>query len=411
MRILLILTEFPPSFGGMQTHAVHLCHYWQALGHDLHVATYRSATPDPPWPFPVHRCLSRVSFRENLRVLARMARAHRAEAIYASTIFYGHLRAMTGLPVIARSAGNDILRPWIAWPYRTGSRALAAPWIEDRLYARFRRLDWPERVENWLIEERRRVAAASARQLEQVLANSHYTGDRLTENGLDPERVRVVPGGVDAAHFRPGAAPLASRRELGLPEDRHLLLTACRLVPKKGIETLLEAVARTAGVHLAIAGDGRHRSRYERAAAGLPVTFLGAVPHARLREYYWAADQFVLASREHVDPRTGLRDVETMGRVLCEANAAGVPVIASRTGGIPSVIDHGANGLLVAEDAPEQLAQAIALLRDDPDLRARLRHRGLERARREFDWSVVFAAHDQALRPAPVRASVPSARG
>jgi glycosyltransferase involved in cell wall biosynthesis len=228
------------------------------------------------------------------------------------------------------------------------------------------------------------------------------------EAGLDRARIRVVCGGVDAAAFHP-AARRPDRRALGLPEAGHLLLTACRLVPKKGIETLLEAVARLRGVHLAIAGDGRHRERYERAAAGLPVTFLGALPHSRLREYYWAADQFVLASREHVDPRTGLRDVETMGRVLCEANGAGVPVVASRTGGIPSVIEHGENGLLVAEDAPEQLAGAIELLRGDGALRARLRQRGLERARKSFDWSIVFGAHDRALEAAAGAAPVPAA--
>jgi phosphatidyl-myo-inositol dimannoside synthase len=71
----------------------------------------------------------------------------------------------------------------------------------------------------------------------------------------------------------------------------------------------------------------------------------------------------VLASREQVDPRTGLRDVETMGRVLCEAHAAGVPVVASRSGGIPSIVDHGRNGLLFEENDLDGLIHGIERLR------------------------------------------------
>src|SRR2546423_1129750 len=66
-RLLLILTEFPPSFGGMQTHAVHLCRYLHQRGYHIEVATYRG--PAVEFPFPVHRCLSRIGFTQNLHIL------------------------------------------------------------------------------------------------------------------------------------------------------------------------------------------------------------------------------------------------------------------------------------------------------------------------------------------------------
>jgi glycosyltransferase involved in cell wall biosynthesis len=405
--LLLVLTEFPPSFGGMQTHAVYLCRHLHERGYRFEVATYRAdeaAGVDAALPYPVHRSLSRIGYWRNLEALRSLARRIRPDLIYSSTVFYGQAGAATGAPALCRSAGNDVLRPWIAWPYRAASGLLSTPWLETQLYQRYRRLEWPERIENLLIERRRSLMRESALGMRRVLANSEFTAGLLDGIGVAPGRVRVLAGGVDAARFAPAGGDRGRWRErLGLPLRAYLLLTACRLVPKKGIEMLLDAFvrlrARMPDAHLAIAGEGRWRARYEAHAAALGlaghVTFAGRVAHARLHEYYWAADQFVLASREHVDPRTGLRDVETMGRVLCEANAAGAPVVAARSGGIPSVIRDGCNGLLFEPDDAVALAACVERVRDDPRLAARLRECGLRRAADAFDWSVVCGAHEE----------------
>jgi len=405
-RILLILTEFPPSFGGMQTHAVYLCRHLAERGYPITAVTYRTPTAaahDHALPFPVHRCLSRVSYWENLRLLTALARDCQAQLIYASTVFYGALRKLTGIPVVCRSPGNDILRPWIAWPYQTLSRTLSRPAVEDRLYDRFRQLDWPERWELLMLHRRRQAMIRAACQHTRVLANSHYTAGLLDDIGLHASQVRVLAGGVDAARFRPnGESKATLRARLALPPAGFVLMTACRLVPKKGLALLLRALAelRTTmpDAHLVVVGDGRESARAQRLAAELgvapAVTFTGAVPHDTLHEYYWTADQFLLASREHIDPGTGLRDVETMGRVLCEANAAGLPAIAARSGGIPSIIEDGVNGLLFDEDAQDQLIARITQLRNDPALARQLAATGLHRAAREFDWSIICAAHE-----------------
>jgi phosphatidyl-myo-inositol dimannoside synthase len=394
-RLLLILTEFPPSFGGMQTHAVHLCRYLQQRGYRAEVATYRG--PEVEFPFPVHRCLSRIGFVDNLCRLETLARKLRPDVLYASTVFYGRLAAATGIPMIARSAGNDVLRPWIVWPYRWLSGTLGQPWLEDSLYRRFRKMDRPEWVESLLLERRGAEVRESVRSLAHVLANSAYTAGLL--QGLSAASVEILAGGVDAKRFR---RLRDTRGELGLPVDRHVVMTACRMVPKKGLDLLMKAVAQLAGTHLVIAGEGRQRAKCEVLARELGIeertTFAGSVAHHDLRRYYWAADQFVLASREHVDPRTGLRDVETMGRVLCEAHAAGVPVVASRSGGIPSVIDHGRNGLLFEEDNLEALVDAMERVRADAALARRLTNEGLCDAMNKWDWKVVCGAHERAFR-------------
>jgi glycosyltransferase involved in cell wall biosynthesis len=404
--LLLVLTEFPPSFGGMQTHAVYLCRHLVERGYPIEVVTYRSPAAgevDAGFPFRVHRRLSRIGYWENVRILGELARRGRFELMYASTVFYGHAGEAAGVPMIARCAGNDVLRPWIAWPYRVMSGVAAAPWFEDPLYARFRRLDWPERWERILLERRWLEVRRAARKMTRVLANSEYTGGLLRELGLREEQVRVLAGGVDAERFYPRRpARRELRRELGLPAEGYVLMTACRLVPKKGLGLLLRALAALRrsmrDAHLVIVGEGRERHRCEELAmelgVGEAVTFPGGGAHGELHRYYWCADQFVLASREHVDPGTGLRDVETMGRVLCEANAAGVAVVAARSGGIPSVVSDGENGLLFAEDNEAELVARVERLRADAALAARLRENGLREAARRFDWSVICAAHE-----------------
>lgn len=177
-------------------------------------------------------------------------------------------------------------------------------------------------------------------------------------------------------------------------------MTACRLVAKKGIDLLLDALPRlrqtVPQVHLVVVGEGKYRARFERHCAehGMNnVIFAGRVPHEDIHRYYTACDLFILASRESINPVTGTRDVETMGRVLCEANAAGIPVLASRSGGIPSVITDGVNGLLFDAENIEQLINRVVYLKNNPDVQNKIVAQGLSRAREEFDWSSILNAH------------------
>ncbi|HEX2171080.1 MAG TPA: glycosyltransferase [Dehalococcoidia bacterium] len=181
-------------------------------------------------------------------------------------------------------------------------------------------------------------------------------------------------------------------------------MTVCRLVAKKGLDVLLPALALARRdlprIALIVVGDGPERAAVEAFTARLGLSgafrFVGRVPHEAVPAYYQAADCFALASRVH-HGRRGRPDVETMGRVICEANAAGLPVVASRTGGIPSVIDHDRNGLPVPAEDPAALALALVRLGRSADLRERLRRAGISRAREEFDWSRVTRRFEEAF--------------
>jgi phosphatidylinositol alpha-1,6-mannosyltransferase len=382
----------------MQTHAIHLARYLCESGHDVEVITYRSrreesALFDAGLPFPVHRILSRISYYDNLRLIS--ARLKGVDAVYASTVFFGLLGDR--VPVFCRSAGNDILRPWIAYPFERGSGFLASSWVDDLLYDSFMRWKRPDFVYSWFHEARFRLMRRALEGNTHVFANSEFTGVLLQEHGFD--RYTVVPGGVDAAEFRPRRSHRRKRRR----RDEFTVLTACRLVAKKGIEILLDAAGQVLrerpNAKFVIVGDGPRRAAMEALAGPLGdrVVFTGRVPHHEMKQKYWSADCFVLASRDHVHPRTGLRDVETMGRVLCEANAAGLPVIGAETGGIPSVVTHGYNGLLFESGNSEALAQQMLFLANTPRAAERLGGNGIERARREFDWSVVLRRQADAL--------------
>jgi glycosyltransferase involved in cell wall biosynthesis len=401
----------------MQTHALALARQLWRSGHVLEVATYRAATGieraraavmDVCEPFRVHRVLSRLSHWHNLDLLEALARRLRPDLVYCSTVFYGELGARLGVPVVSRSVGNDVLRPWIAYPFRPLSESLAAPWLDERLYRLVRALRYPAWVEAAFRRRRRELMIASARKHSAVLANSEFTARILHEIGVEPRRVTVVRGGVDSARFA-GVRPSPTlRASLGIPRERYVLMTACRLVLKKGVDFLvrhMDRIARRfADAHLLVVGDGPHMTALRRLAASslatARITFAGRVPHDAIEAYYALADAFVLASRLHVDPMTGIVDAETMGRVLCEANAAGVPVLAARSGGIPAVIRHLDNGVLFEPDDADDLCAWLERVRGSPGLADGMVARGRWRARHEFDWSVVARAHERAFASA-----------
>jgi glycosyltransferase involved in cell wall biosynthesis len=187
--------------------------------------------------------------------------------------------------------------------------------------------------------------------------------------------VHVVPSGVRPDLFdtpRPLPAALAARLA---PLPRPLIGFVGRLHPQKSVDVAVRALALLPGdAHLVIAGEGPDRAALERLVDSLGlrqrVTFLGLVPHDDVPAVLRACDVSVLPSR-----------YEELGTALVEAMACGVPVVASRTGGIPDVVRDGHNGLLAAPGDAAATAAALGRLLDDPDLRRRTGECGRATAR------------------------------
>jgi D-inositol-3-phosphate glycosyltransferase len=232
--------------------------------------------------------------------------------------------------------------------------------------------------------ERRIVAAAdrivcAADQEKQLLSRLY---------GAQPNRVTVIPCGVDLARFRP-VDQARARRELGLG-PQPLVLYVGRIEPLKGLDILVEAVAQLESRDarlLVVGGDAQAAPELgrlsERAIAlGLDgrVQFTGVVDQARLPAYYSAADVCVVPSYS-----------ESFGLVAVEAMACGTPVIASRVGGLITTVSDGRTGYLIPWHCPEPFAERIDLVLGNPELRANLGS-AARRSVRRFSWDRIAAA-------------------
>jgi phosphatidylinositol alpha-1,6-mannosyltransferase len=226
---------------------------------------------------------------------------------------------------------------------------------------------------------------------------SHFTAGLLLNFDLPAERITVVHNGTDPAYFHPMNTQ-ASRDDLGLDHGK-IILTISRLVRRKGIDTVLRALARIApdhpDVHYLIGGSGPDRDRLETLTRSLNLTdqvhFLGALPREALRHYYNACDVFVMPSREDRPY------VEGFGIAFLEANACGKPVIGARSGGIPDAVLDGKTGLLVEPDDEAALADALLRLLTDASLAAWLGQNGRRRVETEASWDHVADQLYQAI--------------
>jgi len=223
----------------------------------------------------------------------------------------------------------------------------------------------------------------------------------------------VVPPGVDLARFRPltDAERTQARADLGLPAEARLLVGVSRLVPRKGFDTAIRALAELrqrdpsgyADVHLAIAGHGRDVNRLQQLAGelGAPVTFLGRVAHDDLPRLYGCADVFTMLCRN----RWGGLEQEGFGIVFVEAAACGVPQVAGDSGGAAEAVADGETGLIVnasGEHAVATAAEAFAALLDDEARRQAMGAAARRRAEAEFDYDVLAARLHEALHHPPV---------
>lgn len=185
---------------------------------------------------------------------------------------------------------------------------------------------------------------------------SRFLSEDLATHGLLPTRSSVLPNVVDTELFRPGAP-----RDITSSTTR--LLAAALLVPGKGLEVAIRAVAelqaRSLPTTLTIAGDGPQRQELEGLARRLQVahlvTFAGLVSKPDLAEMCWEHDMFVMPS-----------DRETFSAVVVEAMAAGLPVVATRCGGPEELVEPG-TGLLVPRQDPAAIADAVVEVRRWPE--------------------------------------------
>jgi phosphatidylinositol alpha-1,6-mannosyltransferase len=220
-----------------------------------------------------------------------------------------------------------------------------------------------------------------------VVAANRYAADLLAARFAVPhDRVLLIENGVDLALFHPQVPPQSFVKRHGL-EGRQVRLTVTRLVPRKGVDKVLEAMPAVAklfpSAHYLIVGDGPQRSELEAIAGKLGVadrvTFVGAVPHDETVNFYRCADLVLLPNRDEEG------DADGLPLVFLEASACAKPVIGGKAGGTAEVIQDGENGFVIDGCDVRAIEAAICRLLNSEGLRGAMGQKGVEMAQ-SWDW-------------------------
>lgn len=215
---------------------------------------------------------------------------------------------------------------------------------------------------------------AGHNQAQLNLCTSTAMMQALTEHGI--ERVDLWQRGVDTETFQPHLASPDMRNRLsqGHPEAP-LLLYIGRLSVEKEIDRIRPVLEAIPDARLALVGDGPHREALEKHFEGTSTHFVGYLGGQDLASAFASADAFVFPSR-----------TETLGLVLLEAMAAGCPVVAARSGGIPDIVEDGVNGYLFDPRDEQGAIAATQRLLSEQEARETLRRNARREAER-WNWS------------------------
>jgi teichuronic acid biosynthesis glycosyltransferase TuaC len=228
------------------------------------------------------------------------------------------------------------------------------------------------------------IGKSVLRHADRITTVSKETKKYVLRLGADKTKTSVIYNGVDTDLFRP-ANKNQSRKKLGLPNNRKIVLSVRRLVYKNGLDTLIESVPKVAQKHpdvlFVVAGKGPSRKLIEDRIKELGISqnikLAGFVPDEQLPLYYDAADIFMLPSASG----------EGLPLVLLEAMACGVPVIATKVGGTPEIVNHMKNGVLVPPIDTEAMAEATSKLLSEEKLRTTIGEEARRNVENRFTWT------------------------
>jgi phosphatidylinositol alpha-1,6-mannosyltransferase len=367
-RVLIVTNDFPPRQGGIETFVATI-----ADGLADRVVVYTSRTPgeeeaDAARPYPVVRDHSRVLLPTppTRATMQRLMRQHGCDRVLFGAaaplgLLGGAARRGGATRVVGMTHGHEL---W--WARLPPSRLLL-----------------------------RRIA----RLCDALTYLAEYTRLAIAEAvGPDAAQLVRMPPGVDSTAFVPAYAEVRQRERArwGIADDVPVVLCLSRLTPRKGQDTLIRALPevrrRVPGTVALIVGDGPARDRLERLVGevGLSpdaVVFTGGVAHEQTPAFYATADAFAMICR---DRRRGL-EVEGLGIVFLEAQAAGLPVVVGRSGGAVDTVRDGVTGFVVEPLDPGAVATALVDLLGDPDRARAMGAAGRAWVTENWGWDRVHA--------------------
>ena len=241
----------------------------------------------------------------------------------------------------------------------------------------------------------RRLATKLTNPLTDAVEVNSDMGAKAIERdlGVPSKKIEVVRSGFDFSAYKEPTRRQEIRSELGVSDDKHLVVSAARFRPSKGVEYVMRAFAlahaRRPNMHLALAGEGEQFDYLENLSRELGVnentTFLGR--RTDVPDLLSAADSMLLASLN-----------EGLPRISIEAMAAGKPVIATAVGATPEAVIDGETGILVPPKDVEAMATALIRLVDNSELQSRLGHAGRRHVERNYSVNNYVQRLDELYR-------------
>ncbi len=374
MNLLQVDTEV--RWGGGQQQVVHLCKGLAGKGHGVTLVCHREGLLRQRIHSPDVQVLTLPSFGEvdprGVFGLARIIRKNRFDLMHMHSsrahtmgVAAGTLTGFRPRVVTRRSNHSSRRDPFNRWKYGRG--------------------------------------------IDKVVAISRAVQKSLIDSGFKTEDVDLVPSGIVPPERVPGARESVFR-EFELAPETRLVACVANLVEIKGHRTLIEAVRllgpRWSGLRVLLAGDGPMRRELEARsrAAGVEKQILFA-------GFRTDIDRLLSASHLAVCPSL----IEGLGLSILDALSMELPVAASRTGGIPEIVEHGESGLLVPPEEPGPLAEAMEKLLTDPAESARLGRNGRQTVLEKFSMQAMVDGTEAVYRrtlvdtvPAPGASGAPS---
>ena len=383
MRLCVVAGSFHPEVGGPSIYLHRLIPALVARGHHVTVITHTDSNRsglDSTFSYPVYRVSRRwpVLLRILLFTWRVLRLARTVDLLFVSD--YGMPAALANVilrkPMVLKNVGD------FAWEFSTRHGLVSSDLSIDE----FQLLH-----HDWRVRLLQRLIIWYVRAANVVLVPSRYVRTLVTGWGVPPDCIRVIYNALDERQFASVPDRVTARREVGLPASEPVLLTVARLVPWKGIGTIVRVLPRVQRIfpdaHLLIVGDGPERTNLEALASPSSdsVDFLGFQSQQHVHRLMCAADVFVLFSTYEGFPHT-----------LLEAMACRLPVIASAVGGTLEAVIDGRTGVLVPSADEEQLVAAICRVLKEPEFGSSLAERAHEKLER-FSWERMVADTEAVL--------------
>jgi phosphatidyl-myo-inositol dimannoside synthase len=375
MRHLFVTVDYPPDLGGMARRHVELC---RRLANDgVIVSTVAAANAqrfDQDEPYRITREAFTFQGAKTATNRWRWARSIARRATESDVIHCGNIRPC-GYPLLMARRGAGSRAPYLV--YVNGSDLLQE---REKITA--------SAMKRWFV---RRLLGQCA----GIVANSAWTAETawaLCETlGIDAtDRIVAIDLGTDPDQFRPDNDRGALRASLGW-QGLCVALTVARLVPHKGQDIALRAIAAVVREHptlrYLVVGDGPNEEALRRLASDLGVAdrvaFAGPMSDQDVAEAYATSDIYIGLSRQDG------KAIEGFGISFVEASASGLPIIAGDSGGVRSAVRDGETGVVVKPNDPDAVASALRQLLASPDRRKALGRAGRRAVETHYNWDRV----------------------